>query len=154
MRGVMVALFAYWVNIGSVLGSVVDNYTQRRLDRLSYRIPLACLYIVPTLLFIALFFVPESPRWLLHQGKEQDARKALETLRGKGYASIYASTADDESTREDGSISSTAIVPSLLEIEWAEMVKGVEEEKREQGSVSPLEMFRGMIRLETTISFN
>lgn len=82
MRGLMVALFAYWVNIGSILGAVIDNYTESRLGRLSYRIPLSCLYIVPTLLFIALFFVPESPRWLLHSGKEQQARKALEKLRG------------------------------------------------------------------------
>lgn len=145
MRGVMVALFAYWVNIGSVLGSVVDNYTQTHLDPLSYRIPLACLYIVPTLLFIALFFVPESPRWLLHQGKEQAARKSLEQLRGKSYTSIFASVGEDEGRDENASISSTAVVPSLLELEWAEMVKGVEEEKREQGSVSALDMFRGRI---------
>lgn len=145
MRGVMVALFAYWVNIGSVLGSVVDNYTQTHLDPLSYRIPLACLYIVPTLLFIALFFVPESPRWLLHQGKEQAARKSLEQLRGKSYTSIFASVSEDEGRDENASISSTAVVPSLLELEWAEMVKGVEEEKREQGSVSALDMFRGRI---------
>lgn len=59
LRGVMVALFAYWVNIGAVFGTIVDNYTQHRLDKLSYRIPIASLYIVPTILGIGLFFVPE-----------------------------------------------------------------------------------------------
>lgn len=62
LRGVMVALFAYWVNIGSIVGSVVDNYTATRLDRGSYQIPIGCLYIVPAFLGVALFFVPESPR--------------------------------------------------------------------------------------------
>jgi MFS family permease len=38
LRGVMVALFAYWVNIGSVIGSVVVNYTKDRLDKSSYQI--------------------------------------------------------------------------------------------------------------------
>lgn len=136
MRGVMVALFAYWVNIGSIMGAVVDNKTKERLDELSYRIPLACLYIVPTLLFVALFFVPESPRWLLHRGKEQEARKALEQLRGSSYASLLA-VGGNESSDEGG------VVPTLLEVEWVEMIKGVEEEKREQGSVSALDMFRG-----------
>ncbi|GAB1200202.1 hypothetical protein APSETT444_009570 [Aspergillus pseudonomiae] len=116
LRGVMVALFAYWVNIGSILGAAVDNKTKERMDRLSYRIPLACLYIVPTFLFMALFFVPESPR----------------------YATLRASSSDDE------------IAPSLLELEWAEMIKGVEEERREQGTVTALDMFRG-IDLRRTI---
>ncbi|KAL1861184.1 hypothetical protein Plec18170_001699 [Paecilomyces lecythidis] len=119
LRGVMVALFAYWVNIGSILGAVVDNYTKSRTDKGSYRIPLACLYIVPAILFVALFFVPESPRWLLHRGKEQQARKALEKLRGRYIC------------REE------------VEIEWAEMVRGVEEEKKMAKSVGFLDMFRG-----------
>jgi MFS family permease len=143
LRGVMVALFAYWVNIGSVMGSVVDNKTKERLDKLSYRIPLACLYIVPVLLFVALFFVPESPRWLLHRGKEQDARKALEQLRGSSYSTLLAQSSESDSSDEKGNVEMTSIVPTLLEIEWAEMVKGVEEEKREQGTVSALDMFRG-----------
>lgn len=145
MRGVMVALFAYWVNIGSIMGAVVDNKTKERLDELSYRIPLACLYIVPTLLFVALFFVPESPRWLLHRGREQDARMALEQLRGKSYASLLASGGNESG--DEGSV-----VPTLLEVEWVEMIKGVEEEKREQGSVSALDMFRGK-RILYVISF-
>ncbi|KAJ5669506.1 hypothetical protein N7462_010576 [Penicillium macrosclerotiorum] len=143
MRGVMVALFAYWVNIGSILGAVVDNKTKERLDALSYRIPLACLYIVPTLLFIALFFVPESPRWLLHRGRDEAARKALEQLRGRSYATLLAPSSPVDSGDERCKGDSGNALPTLLEIEWAEMVKGVEEEKREQGDVSALDMFRG-----------
>ncbi|KAJ5984128.1 hypothetical protein N7481_006227, partial [Penicillium waksmanii] len=150
MRGVMVALFAYWVNIGSIMGSVVDNKTKERMDPLSYRIPLACLYVVPALLFVALFFVPESPRWLLHRGKEEAARKALEQLRGSSYAKLLATAGGDDIGDENGSVGSTTVIPSLLEVEWAEMVKGVEEEKRTQGDVAALDMFRG-VELRRTI---
>ncbi|CAI7615387.1 unnamed protein product [Penicillium manginii] len=150
MRGVMVALFAYWVNIGSIMGAVVDNKTKERMDALSYRIPLACLYIVPALLFVALFFVPESPRWLLHRGKEDAARKALEQLRGSSYAKILAIAPGYNSGDENGSVESTSVIPTLLEVEWAEMVKGVEEEKRTQGDVAALDMFRG-VELRRTI---
>lgn len=136
MRGVMVALFAYWVNIGSIMGAAVDNKTKERMDELSYRIPLACLYAVPTVLAVALFFVPESPRWLLHRGRERDARRALEMLRGKSYAQLRSSGGEGQGHGQVG--------PSLLEIEWAEMVKGVEEEKLTEGDVAALDMFRGI----------
>ncbi|KAJ5899615.1 hypothetical protein N7495_004359 [Penicillium taxi] len=143
LRGVMVALFSFWVNIGSIIGAVVDNSTQVRLDKLSYRIPLACLYIVPVVLFVALFFVPESPRWLLHRGKEQQARKALERLRGKSYATLLAiSSSSSDLGNGRGSAGITTVTPSLLELEWIEMVKGVEEEKRVQKDVAAIDMFR------------
>jgi hypothetical protein len=91
------------------------------MDKLSYQIPLACLYIVPTGLFIALFFVPESPRWLLHHGKESQAREALERLRGSD------------------------IDPTEIEIEWVEMVRGVEQEMLVSKNVEFLDMFRGLL---------
>jgi len=119
LRGIMVALFAYWVNIGSIFGSVVDNYTQTILNKNCYRIPIACLYVVPLFLGIALFWVPESPRWLLHRGKEAAARRSLECLRGD------------------------AVDLETLEVEWAELLRGVEEEKAIAKSVSFFDMWRG-----------
>ncbi|KAH8647097.1 general substrate transporter [Ilyonectria robusta] len=119
LRGLTVALFAYWVNVGSILGTVVDYYTKDRMDKLSYQIPLSCLFIVPTFLFVALFFVPESPRWLLRHGKEPQAREALERLRG------------------------SELDPAEIEIEWVEMVRGVEQEMLVSKNVGFLDMFRG-----------
>ncbi|KAL4805907.1 general substrate transporter [Aspergillus unguis] len=140
MRGVMVALFAYWVNIGSIMGAAVDNKTKERMDALSYRIPLACLYAVPTVLAVALFVVPESPRWLLVRGEAGKARRALERLRGRSYSKLRLAAESGEG-------------PTLLEVEWAEMVKGVEEEKREAGSVSGLDMFRGIDLRRTLLCY-
>ncbi|OCT44893.1 putative sugar transporter [Cladophialophora carrionii] len=119
LRGVMVALFAYWVNIGAILGTIVDNYTKDRLDKGSYQIPIGSLYIVPVLLAIGLFFVPETPRWLLHHNRESQARKSLETLRADSLA------------------------PEYFELEWAEIIRGVEEERKTAKSVGLLDMFRG-----------
>ncbi len=119
LRGVMVALFAYWVNIGSILGTIVDNYTKDRLDKGSYQIPIGCLYLVPLLLGIGLLFVPETPRWLLHHNHESEARKSLETLRADSLA------------------------PEYFELEWAEIIRGVEDERQTAKSVGILDMFRG-----------
>ena len=98
----------------------MDNFTRVHLGKESYQIPLGCLYIVPLILSIGLLFVPESPRWLLHHGKDGQARRALETLRGDSIGQEY------------------------IELEWAEMVRGVEEENKLAKSIGFLDMFRGM----------
>lgn len=114
---IMVGLFSYYVNIGSIIGSVIDNYTKHHLSKLSYRIPLGCMFIVPVLLAISLYFVPESPRWLLHHNQTDTARKSLEILRfDHGDA---------------------------LELEWAEMIRGVAEEKRMARGTPFVDMFKG-----------
>lgn len=87
------------------------------MSKLSYQIPLACLYVVPTILAVGLFFVQESPRWLLHYGEREAARRALETLRNSN---------GDE-----------------LEFEWAEMIRGVEEERRIAKATPFFDMFKG-----------
>lgn len=112
-------MFSEWVNIGSIMGASVTNATKSRMERSSYQIPLATLFIVPAILAIVLFFVPESPRYLLYRGNEEAARNALEALRGN------------------------SLKPEELELEWVEMVKGIEEEKRTASAVGPLDMFRG-----------
>ncbi|KZM25607.1 substrate-specific transmembrane transporter [Ascochyta rabiei] len=127
LRGVLVALFAYYVNFGSIIGSLIDNYTKHYLDKRSYRIPLACLYIVPTLLTIGLFFVPESPRWLLHRGQNEKARESLMRLR-----------------QDHG---------EELELEWSEMLRGVEEEQRIAKSTPFMDMFRGNDLRRTLLSY-
>ncbi|KAI3333145.1 general substrate transporter [Ustulina deusta] len=119
LRAVMVALFSEWVNIGSIIGSAVTNKTKNFLDKSSYEIPLGTLFIVPTILSIGLLFVPESPRYLLYRGNNEAARKALNTLRGNSASS------------------------EELEVEWLEMVKGIEEEKRAAKRIGPLDMFKG-----------
>ncbi|KAI1162551.1 general substrate transporter [Nemania serpens] len=119
LRAVMVALFSEWVNIGSIIGSAVTNRTKNFLTKSSYEIPLGTLFIVPTLLSIGLLFVPESPRYLLYRGDAEAARKALETLRG------------DSLPLEE------------LEVEWVEMFKGIEEEKRTAERIGALDMFKG-----------
>ncbi|KAI1633046.1 general substrate transporter [Biscogniauxia mediterranea] len=119
LRAVMVALFSEWVNVGSIVGAVVTDATKGRLDKASYRVPLGTLFIVPTFLAVGLLFVPESPRYLLYKGQADAAKKALRQLRGHSLPEVE------------------------LELEWVEMVKGIEEEKRTASTAGPLDMFKG-----------
>ena len=51
------------------------------LGRKSYLIPLGIIYLVPLFIALGLFFIPESPRWLMETGKIEQARKSLDWLR-------------------------------------------------------------------------
>jgi MFS family permease len=73
LRGGVVAGFQLFLVAGSVIGAVVDNYTAVRVDRLSYQIPLIVLYAVPVLLTLLILWLPDSPRWLIENGRVDDS---------------------------------------------------------------------------------
>jgi hypothetical protein len=81
LRGALLAMYQFCIAFGSILGSVVDNYTAPRADRSAYLIPCGCLFIIPTFLMLTLPFMPETPRWLIDHDRHDEARKSLVTLR-------------------------------------------------------------------------
>jgi hypothetical protein len=77
----MLGAFQFWTSFGSLLGTIVDNFTAKIDGRNSYIIPLGLVFIIPAFLCAGMFFIPESPRWLLQHDKVDQARKALVWLR-------------------------------------------------------------------------
>ena len=77
----MISVFQIWTSIGTLIGTVIDNATHQMEGRRSYIIPLGTIYIVPVLMSIGLFFIPESPRWLILVDEQQEAEKALLWMR-------------------------------------------------------------------------
>ncbi|CAK7212482.1 hypothetical protein SEUCBS140593_001518 [Sporothrix eucalyptigena] len=85
LRGSLISFAQLSACIGSVVGTCVNNATKLKDSRLSYQIPLFCLYGVPLLFFVLPFFIPESPRWLVLQNRPDDARTHLQRLRGPDF---------------------------------------------------------------------
>ncbi|KAI1646073.1 general substrate transporter [Daldinia loculata] len=81
LRGIAFAVYQSQLSIGSIVGSAIDYGTHTMLGKEAYRIPLAIFFVAPTIQTIALFFFPESPRWLMTQGREAEAESALRRLR-------------------------------------------------------------------------
>ncbi|KAJ5657139.1 Major facilitator superfamily domain general substrate transporter [Penicillium longicatenatum] len=52
-----------------------------RTDQWAYRLVLLIQIFVPIVYIIGSFFVPESPRWLIGNGRYADAEKELKVLR-------------------------------------------------------------------------
>jgi MFS transporter, SP family, sugar:H+ symporter len=87
-RGLMISAFQVWTSVGTLVGTVVDNFTSTIIGRNSYLIPLSLIYIVPAIMCVGLLFIPESPRWLLQHGKVEKATKSLRWLRPYGEAQV------------------------------------------------------------------
>jgi SP family arabinose:H+ symporter-like MFS transporter len=61
--------------------------------------------VVPALfLLVTLFFVSESPRWLLQTGQEPSARRILEKIGGTGFAQTEVSAIQHADSRESGKL--------------------------------------------------
>lgn len=93
LRGLALAIYQWWCSLGTLIGTIVDNFTEPLEGRQSYLIPLGLIYIVPTFLSVAIIFLPESPRWLAQVGKYEQARESLVRLRPKN---MDVSAVDDE----------------------------------------------------------
>ncbi len=75
-RGRLVALFQFNV-VAGILIAFVSNYLLDGISEESWRWMLG-VQALPSLVFLVMaFFVPESPRWLVGQGREAEARTVL-----------------------------------------------------------------------------
>ncbi|KAJ6120484.1 hypothetical protein N7523_004764 [Penicillium sp. IBT 18751x] len=94
--------FAYWLDYGVALR--VPEGTKQ------WRIPVAIQLIPGGLMLIGLFFLKESPRWLMKQGRRDEALKSLAYIRNesedneevqKEIAEIYAAI-EEETAQSEG----------------------------------------------------
>ncbi|RFU30720.1 hypothetical protein B7463_g5629, partial [Scytalidium lignicola] len=123
-RGMSISFFTVWTSLGSLVGTIVDNFTSKVTSRASYMIPLGLIYIVPGIISVGLLIIPESPRWLVQHGNIEKARKALEWLR------------PDQET---------------VEIELREMQIAIESEKQMVRGAAWMDMFRNPVDRRRTI---
>ena len=82
IRGFAVGTYQTSLLMGGIIINSVCRGTSELTTNASWRIPLGLFYIVPTIVASCIWFIPESPRWLLLQDRDEDALQALQTLRG------------------------------------------------------------------------
>ena len=93
------------MGVGVIRGSL--NWT----TEWSYRIPFGLQWIWPLPLMIATYLAPESPWWLVRQGRTPDAHFALKRLNSKStsdqdienYLAMIKHTQDIEARQYEGS---------------------------------------------------
>lgn len=81
VRGFIVGTYQLSLIMGGLVINAVCRGTSSLPDNRAWRIPLGLFYIVPSIVASLIWFIPESPRWLLKNGKADQARSSLTTLR-------------------------------------------------------------------------
>ncbi|KAF8757936.1 MFS monosaccharide transporter [Rhizoctonia solani] len=80
IRGAVVSCYQWAITIGLLLAAIVNNATQHRDDHSAWRVPIAIQFVWAAILAGGMFLLPESPRYLIKRGRDQDAQRALARL--------------------------------------------------------------------------
>ncbi|HHQ6629676.1 TPA: sugar porter family MFS transporter [Serratia fonticola] len=78
IRGSMISMYQLMITIG-ILGAYLSDTAFSYSG--SWRWMLGIITLPALLLFVGVFFLPRSPRWLASRGRDAEARKVLEMLR-------------------------------------------------------------------------
>ena len=79
-RARVLGLFFSCYYVGSLLSAIVNYGAQNILSTWAWRLP-SLLQIIPSVLALSLIpFIPESPRWLLDHGREEEATEIIAIL--------------------------------------------------------------------------
>ncbi|KAH7394268.1 putative sugar transporter [Phaeosphaeria sp. MPI-PUGE-AT-0046c] len=80
-RGLVVGTYQLSLILGGLVINSVCRGTSTIKDNRAWRIPLGLFYIVPSIIAALVFLTPESPRWLLKNGRVDEARSSLHAYR-------------------------------------------------------------------------
>ncbi|PWN92433.1 general substrate transporter [Acaromyces ingoldii] len=81
-RGLLVGLHGTFILVGYSSASWIGfGFSYVTNSHVQWRIPLLFQVIPPLILASGIFFVPESPRWLLQQGREAEALAVCKKIR-------------------------------------------------------------------------
>ena len=80
IRGILVSLFQLLITVG-ILASFISDYAIADNDNVeSWRMMFYVGIIPAIVLLIGVIFLPETPRWLMSKGREEESRKVLEKI--------------------------------------------------------------------------
>ncbi|MEN8227784.1 MAG: sugar porter family MFS transporter [Bacteroidota bacterium] len=85
IRGTLVSMFQLLITVGILAAYLSDKAFADNGNLESWR-PMLYVGVVPALvLFVGMFFLPETPRWLMSKGREEEARKVLDRIERPEY---------------------------------------------------------------------
>ncbi|KAF4835866.1 MFS transporter fmqE [Colletotrichum tropicale] len=81
IRGFAVGSYQFSLMFGTLIVNSVCRGTSTLEGNASWRIPMGLFYVIPAIVMCLIFFIPESPRWLLTQDRVEEAHASLKKLR-------------------------------------------------------------------------
>ncbi|KAJ6561696.1 general substrate transporter [Mycena capillaripes] len=105
IRGFLTGLTQFMISIGFLVANWVGYGAQFLKTDAQWRVPLGVQIFPATLLFFGMFILPYSPRWLVEQGRHDEALAVVQRLHG---------------TKEN---------KDFIDLEFAEMLEQIQYEK-------------------------
>jgi SP family sugar:H+ symporter-like MFS transporter len=124
VRGLAVGTYQLCIGCGGLVINCIAHATSTFKDGRAYAIPYGLFYVVPIIIICLIWFIPESPRWLMTVNRMEEARAAHKKYR-------------------EGTMSDEAI-----ELEFNQLHQALLDEP-EQGHT--IELFQGVNRKRTAI---
>ena len=80
VRGSLSSLFQLAITLGILLAYLVNGVFAGAED---WRWPLGLAFIPAVVLFVGMYFLPETPRWLVSKNREEEAKRVLRRTRSE-----------------------------------------------------------------------
>ncbi len=81
IRGAITSSYQFAITIGLLLAAIFNQATHKIDSTASYRIPIALQFLWSIILTVGMLFLPETPRFYVSKGRNEEAAKSLARLR-------------------------------------------------------------------------
>ncbi|KAJ2895530.1 hypothetical protein MKZ38_006380 [Zalerion maritima] len=116
IRGRVTALQQFMLGIGALVAGWLSYGTFHLEGSAQFRIPLGIQMVPAVVLALLIFLFPESPRWLIDHGKNQEGLETLARLHAHGDSNNPWVQAEYEQIRESLAIEHDQEAKSYLEL--------------------------------------
>lgn len=80
IRGPLLMCWQLTLSVSQIIAAAINRGTESLRTTAAYRVPMAVQLIFPLIILTFLWWVPESPRWLLRKGKTDKCDHALRLI--------------------------------------------------------------------------
>ncbi|KIJ52353.1 hypothetical protein M422DRAFT_776037 [Sphaerobolus stellatus SS14] len=96
IRGFVVGLAQQMIGFGFITANWVGYGSQFLDSNTQWRLPLGLQLVPATLLLVGIAFLPQSPRWLLEQGRDEEAHEVVRFLHSSSWKTDDQGTSASE----------------------------------------------------------
>ncbi|KIW37931.1 uncharacterized protein PV06_09908 [Exophiala oligosperma] len=80
IRGPLLMCWQLTLSVSQIIAAAINRGMENNHTSLAYRLPIALQFLFPGLVLALIWFVPETPRWLVRKNRDAQAERALKLV--------------------------------------------------------------------------